>query len=312
MTQQRRIALVTGAAGFIGRHCVPMLVERGFEVVAVRSSAGGGAQAGVRWRACNLRDPEQCAALVAQERPSHLLHLAWITTPGAFWGSRENLEWLAAGVRLAEAFYAAGGTRAVALGSSAEYAVTPAPCVEDVTPVAPETVYGKAKAAMHLALQAAAQDCGGYAWARLFFPYGPGEARERFIPSVIRGLLRGEPVACTHGNQERDFVFVADAAAACVALLEASAIGAYNVGSGAGATLREVAAAIVAHVGRGELVRFGAREAPAYDPPRVVADVAKLKRDTGWTPRTALSDGLLRSIEAQRAALESEASGARQ
>jgi nucleoside-diphosphate-sugar epimerase len=309
MTRQRRIALVTGATGFVGKHCVPALLARGFEVIGVTSSVSGDVQPGVRWRTCELRDPRACAALVDEEHPSHLLHLAWVTTPGAFWTSHENLQWLVAGVRLVDAFYASEGRRAVVLGSCAEYAVTAEPCVEDVTPIAPETVYGKAKASMHLALQAAAQDRGEYAWARLFFPYGPGEAGERFIPSVIRGLLDGETVACTHGNQVRDFIYVADAAEACVALLDSDGSGAYNVGSGVAASLRNVAGSIVSHLGRGDLVRFGARATPAYDPPCIVADVTKLKKRTGWTPRTSLADGLLSSIAAQRAEHVKQAPG---
>ena len=311
MSGARRTALVTGAAGFLGRHCVPALSARGFEIVAVGSAARP-AGPGLRWRVCDLRDPAACAALVTDECPTHLLHLAWITTPGEFWESRENLAWLAAGVRLVDAFYAAGGSRAVALGSCAEYAVTDETCIEDATPIAPDTIYGKAKAALHLALQAAAQGRGGYAWARLFFPYGPGEAAGRYIPSLIGGLLRGEAVACTHGRQVRDFVFVTDAAEACVALLDSDASGAYNVGAGGGLSLREVAEAVVAQLGHGELLRFGARAAPAYDPPRIVADVAKLRRLTGWAPRTALAEGLRRSIEAQRAIEIKQASGARQ
>jgi nucleoside-diphosphate-sugar epimerase len=302
MTGSRRV-LVTGARGFLGAYCVPLLAARGFDVVAVTSAPPPPDASGLRWRRCDLLDPTACAALVAVERPTHLLHLAWITAPGVFWSARENMAWLAAGVRLADAFFAATGERAVGLGSCAEYAVSDAPCVEGGTPIEPQTVYGKAKAAMHLALQAAAGARGGsLAWARLFFPYGPGEAAGRFIPDVIRGLRQGEAVACTHGRQVRDFVFAADAAAACVALLEAKQSGAYNVGSGEGVSLREVADLLARKLGADAgLLKFGARKAPSFDPPRIVADIARIRRDTAWAPQVALSDGLARSIEPQRA-----------
>lgn len=301
MSAARRIALVTGARGFLGAACLPLLAARGFESIAVSSAAPPPDSPGVKWRRCDLLDPAACAALVRAERPTHLLHLAWITTPGAFWASHENLDWLAAGARLADAFYGSGGERAVGLGSCSEYAIPDAPCVEDVTPIGPATVYGKAKAAMHLALQAAAQGRGSCAWGRLFFPYGPGEAGDRFIPSVIGGLLRSEPIACTHGMQVRDFVFVSDAAAACVALLESDRPGAYNIASGEGVSLRQVADALVRKLGGADLVRFGAREPPAFDPPRIVADIGKIRRDTGWQPRVGLEDGLARSIDSERA-----------
>ena len=297
--------LVTGARGFIGRRCVPVLAARGFEVHAVSSSSSTGEA--VQWHRCNLLDARAAEALVARLRPTHLLHLAWIAKPGVFWTSRENLAWLEAGVRLVDAFYAAGGRRAVGVGSCAEYAQTAADCEEEQTPLAPDTLYGEAKASMYYALCAAARGRGSWAWARLFFPYGPGEPAGRFIPGVIEGLLRRTAVPCTHGNQVRDFVYVDDVADACVALVESEASGACNVGSGAGTSLREVARLIVETLGNAELVRFGERPAPAYDPARIVADTTRMRREHGWAARVALADGIQRTIAAKRTAAEGKA-----
>jgi nucleoside-diphosphate-sugar epimerase len=239
--------------------------------------------------------------LLDKVRPTHLLHLAWITQPGVFWSSHENLTWLEAGTRLAHQFFESGGERFVGLGSCAEYETTDSHCVEDRTPINPITVYGKAKAAMHLALHAAAQHRGGgYAWGRLFFPYGPGEAQDRFIPSLITGLLHGQAVDCTHGMQQRDFIFVADVAEACVALLESDRSGAYNIGSGAAISLRRIAEEIIQQLGRPDLVRFGVRTPPAFDPPCIAADIGKIRREIGWAPQTGLEKGLMQSIEALR------------
>ncbi|MBI4294373.1 MAG: NAD(P)-dependent oxidoreductase [Betaproteobacteria bacterium] len=296
MTRSRRTALVTGGRGFLGSRCLPLLVRREFEVIAVTSTGNPDDMPGVKWRSCNLLDPIACAALIDQVRPSHLLHAGWVTKPNEYWTSPENLDWLNAGVRLVADFYAQGGQRAVGLGSCAEYAIDDSACTEDLTPIDPATVYGKAKAAMHFALQAAAQGRGSYAWGRLFFPYGLGEPLQRFIPSVILGLLRGEPIPCTQGTQVRDFVFVTDAAAACVALLDAETSGAYNIASGSGVSLREVAELIVRRLGHAELLEYGSRKAPEFDPPRIVANIAKISRDTDWRPSVTLEEGLAQYI----------------
>lgn len=287
--------LVTGASGFIGRRCLPLLEARGFEVHAVSSQGARGPA----WRRCNLLDATECEALLERVRPSHLLHLAWVAQPGLFWTSPANFDWLASGMRLVQRFYDLGGARAVGVGSCAEYVVSDRPCLEDATAIAPQTAYGKAKAAMSEALRRASQGRGNWAWARFFHPYGPGEPPSRFVPALIDGLLRRMPVACTEGHQVRDFVYVDDAAAACAALVDSEVSGAYNVGSGEGRSLRDMAQAIVAELGHGNLLRFGERPSPAHDPPYVVADIRKLRETLGWFPRISLEEGIRRCVAAR-------------
>ena len=296
MSAHAKRILVTGASGFIGRRCVPRLAARGYEVHAVTSRAAG---ADAVWHRCDLLDGATGVALIGRVRPSHLLHLAWIATPGVFWQSPLNQAWLSVSTQLAGAFYAGGGIRAVGTGTCAEYAPSASPCREDSTPLAPNTPYGEAKAAMQQALAAAARGRGTWAWARLFFPYGPGEPAGRFIPSVIDGLLRRIPVACSEGRQVRDFVYADDVADACVALVDAETNGSYNVGSGQGRSLREVAAAIVAELGHGELVRFGERKTAVHEPPYLVADVSKTRSEIGWKAKLGLEEGIHMTIAAR-------------
>ena len=82
----------------------------------------------------------------------------------------------AASLELADTFGGAGGRRIVGAGTCAEYLWRDIPCVEDVTPIRPTTVYGGCKAAVWSALEPFARDAGvSAAWARLFFVYGPHE-----------------------------------------------------------------------------------------------------------------------------------------
>lgn len=286
--------LFTGARGFIGRRCLPLLHARGFEVHAVSSRVNSGPSA--VWHRCDLLDPQAADALVARVKPTHLLHLAWISDPKEFWHSPRNEDWVRCSERLLLRFYALGGKRAVAAGSCAEYAETSELCREDVTPLAPASPYGRAKAALGAAIGPAAHG-GSWAWMRFFHPYGPGELAARFLPAVIDGLARRAPVACTHGRQERDFVYVDDVAEACAALLDSEASGFFNVGTGQGRSLREAAEEIVAQLGGAEMLRFGERPPPAYDPLRVVADIARIRTATGWQPRVSFAEGVRRSIE---------------
>ena len=74
--------LVTGGSGFIGSHCLEPLLHRSFDVHAVSTRPHPGAITAVTWHAADLLDPAAATALVAEVQPSHLLHLAWIVTPG--------------------------------------------------------------------------------------------------------------------------------------------------------------------------------------------------------------------------------------
>ncbi len=303
--------LLTGAGGFVGRRCLAPLAEAGYEVHAVGRRPGAHASAdapSIRRHAVDLLDARGVAALVAEVEPTHLLHLAWYTEHGKFWAAVENLSWVGASLKLFEAFAAAGGRRIVAAGTCVEYAPeADAPCSEASTPLAPATLYGACKHATRVVLEAFARQAGlSAAWGRLFFPYGPGEPPGRLVPSVARSLLAGEPALCTHGRQVRDFVHVEDAADAFVALLDSGVEGAVNVGSGRPVALREVVERVAAHAGRPDLVRLGARPAPAGEPPSLYADARRLREEVGWAPRYDLDEGLAATVEWLRETMSDE------
>jgi nucleoside-diphosphate-sugar epimerase len=135
------------------------------------------------------------------------------------------------------------------------------------------------------------------AWGRIFFVYGPGEPDGRLVPSVGRGLLAGEPVPTTRGNQIRDFMHVEDVGRAFAALADGGLTGAVNVASGEPVTVREVVGELADAAGRPDLLRPGALPERKGDPPRLVADVSRLREEAGFTPRIGLADGLRGALD---------------
>ena len=96
-------------------------------------------------------------ALLEAARPTHLLHFAWIATPGLYWHSEENYRWLSASQHLLAAFARGGGVRAVMAGSCAEYDWSRvAVCNEHSSPLADDggtaTPYAACKIAMQRSL----------------------------------------------------------------------------------------------------------------------------------------------------------------
>jgi len=93
--------LVTGARGFIGRHCVEALQNNGAEVHGTTSRTKHDQPSKVHWHRCDLLDANETSRLIAQLRPTHLVHLAWIATPGVYWTSPLNEAWKNASLHLA-------------------------------------------------------------------------------------------------------------------------------------------------------------------------------------------------------------------
>lgn len=292
------VVLVTGATGFLGGHCLSRLAQEPCRLHAVNRHWRGPTPDGVTWHAADLCEPGQAAQLIGHVRPTHLLHAAWIATPGRFWTAPENIDWLQADLALLRAFGEAGGRRFVGVGTCAEYDWHQARFVEDESPIRPATLYGKAKAAMGAAAEAYGARYGfEVGWGRVFLPYGPGDASQRLIPMVIAALREGRPVDLTDGAQERDFVYAPDVAELFVRLLGASTEGVFNVGTGQGTRIRSVVERIADRIGRRELLRFGAIVPKTPEPPSLVADMAKAERWLGWLPPSRLNDVLENLID---------------
>lgn len=291
--------LLTGATGFIGRHCLPKLVARGYEVHAVSSrSIPEEKGASIHWYQTDLLDFTQVAALMDKVQPSHLLHFAWYTVPGKYWTSAENLRWVQASVSLLQEFAQHGGQRVVMAGSCAEYNWRYGYCSEASTPLAPTTLYGICKYSLQLMLAAFSKQTRlSAAWGRIFFLFGPYEHPDRLVAYVIRSLLRGELARCSHGNQIRDFLYVEDVADAFVALLDSAVSGPINIASGKPVALRDLIYKIAAKFKREDLIQLGAIPTPPDEPSLLVADVRRLQDEMDWTPKYDLDTALEQTIE---------------
>jgi nucleoside-diphosphate-sugar epimerase len=256
-----------------------------------------------------LSDP---AAVVERVRPERLMHLAWCTEHGRYWTSLENLDWVGATLALVRAFAAAGGRRVVVAGTCAEYdwSVGDGTFSEDAA-TGPATLYGAAKHGTHAVLEQAGELGVELAWGRVFFLYGPGEDRRRLVASVASALLSGERAPTGDGTQTRDFMHVADVAAAFAALLDSPVEGAVNIASGEARRLRDVIDAVGTAAGHPELVDIGALPARPGDPPRLLADVSRLRDDVGFRPRVSLEEGIEATVAWWRDRLARERVGRR-
>ncbi len=306
-----KTVLVTAAAGFVGRHVLSPLAERGYEVHAVTRrvpSAELLGLAGVVWHQGDLLVAEDRKRLIEATRPSHLLHLAWVTAHGRYWEAPENRDWVTASMDLADRAAAAGCRRIVGAGTCAEYdwtvpALINGDGVEMITPCKPATRYGRSKTQFKEWLNSR-QDVST-AWGRLFFLYGVAEDHRRLVASTIIALLAGKSAKIGPGIQVRDFLDTRDAAAAFAALIDGPVEGPVNIASGTGRSLAEIITTIGELMGRRDRVAIGALPPQPNEPPRLVGDVTRLTYEVGFRPRHDLADGLAHTIAWWRSAIHS-------
>jgi nucleoside-diphosphate-sugar epimerase len=258
------VVLVTGASGFVGRQTIKPLESLGFEVIAPSH------------RACDLLDPAQMRALLDATRPSHILHCAWEVTHGRFWTAPENLDWVAATLALARHAATCGVRRFVGVGTCAEYDWSDGGATDRAEGDAarPETLYGKAKLATAGLLDTFCAEAGmGFAWARLFHLFGPGEHPARFVPSIAGPLAEGRPALVRHGGLIRDMMPVEAAGAALAALVASETGGVVNIASGQGVALGDFARRLAAG---SKLLTVENQPAPGQ-PARMVANISRLR-----------------------------------
>ena len=326
---QGKRVLVSGAGGFIGRWSVPALLRLGYDVHAVLSGQANRAipeqLQGAKIYFANLLDASAVDRLTSKVRPSHLLHFAWIATPGVYWNSAENFRWLTASEHLLHSFRAHGGSRVMMAGSCAEYDWSRVEVCDELSSpladaeaaplnrsVAPASPY----AACKIALQRVLADVGrrehlSTAWGRIFFQFGPYEHPDRLVPSVICNLLLNRAALLSHGRQIRSFLHVADVGEAFAAVLDSELEGPVNIGSDERIALAELVGRIGREVGRPELLRLGARPSPPQEPTLLVPEIHRLRDEARWQPRFTLNEALSDTIAWWRGRLQGGAGGAR-
>ena len=295
-------AIVTGASGFVGKSLLPKLARAGFAVTAITSrTPPNQALDEVIWFQGDLFDREQMKQILDAVKPDLLIHLAWDTEPGKFWSSVVNFEWCRATATLLELFKNAGGKKVVMAGTCAEYDWSYGYLTEDVTPIAPKTIYGQCKNTTRQYTQTfCAQNKIEYVWARIFFPYGPGENSNKLIPLVVNALEKREEVRCTHAQQYRDYLHIDDVASAlCYLANTAKASGVFNIASGIPIKLESLVQACAQSFNYAPLLNFGAINVADDDPMMLVGDIRKLKQ-LGWQPAISLEDGLRTYIDLLR------------
>ena len=307
--------LVTGGAGYVGSHVVQALHDRGASVVVLDNLRQGHREAvpaGVELVEADLADAAD--ELLADGPWTAVLHFAALSLVGE--SMRQPMRYMrdngAVGIGLIDACVRHGVKRFV-LSSTANLFGEPecVPIDEDAR-IAPSSPYGESKLVLEQTLRWAEVEGLRSACLRYFNAAGAdprgrlGEDHNpetHLIPLVIDAALgRREQLAVfgtdyptPDGTCIRDYVHVTDLAQAHLLALdqldERSVT--YNLGNGEGHSVLEVIASVERVTGRKVPVRFEGRR--PGDPAVLVAASGRIRAETGWTPRHADLDEIVRT-----------------
>jgi nucleoside-diphosphate-sugar epimerase len=315
---QHRRVLVVGGLGFIGRHVTDRLQAGGAAVTVVTRSVADHREAAlmVSGQGANvvegdLRDPAAMAAAVRGQ--DVVFNLAGQS--GAARSMDDPYTDLDVNVRgnlvLLDALRVENpGAKLVFASSRLAYGSGGHDPIDEARPSDPLCVHAVHKLAVEQYLRLYRKIYGLRATtARLTNPYGPGQPQGRTAYGVVNRLihmaLADQPLPIFgDGRQRRDYIYIDDAVDALLALgASADSDGrVYNVGSGIGMPLVEMARAIVEMTGSGRLAFVEwPKLAEQIETGDFVADIGRIRRDLGWMPRVSVAEGLRRTVSHYRA-----------
>ncbi|MBA2469964.1 MAG: UDP-glucose 4-epimerase GalE [Chloroflexia bacterium] len=308
--------LVTGGAGYIGSVAVAMLLERGYDVVALDNLQRGHADAvteGAGFLQCDLRDASATLEAVSAANVEAVLHFAAlhlvpesVTQPAEYY--RTNV---VGGINLLDAVRTAGIRKFVFSSTAAVYGEPESLPIREDSPTVPINPYGASKLMMERILADFGQTYGiDYAIFRYFNVAGSrgrlGEDHRpetHIIPVALEALtgkrehftVYGTNYSTEDGTAVRDYVHVIDLVDAHILALEHldRTLGIMNLGTRYGFSVSQMVEAVELTTDLRLPVVMGARR--PGDPPALIADAARAREILGWEPSHSTLDQMIGS-----------------
>jgi len=306
--------LVVGGAGYIGSVCAELLLDGGHQV-SVLDNLSEGHRKAIDPRAdfikCDLEDRQSVERLIARRRLDAVMHFAAnalvgesMQNPSKYF--RNNI---ANGLNLLDAMVSAGVEKFIFSSTCAIFGPPEQLPIDETTPARPINPYGESKLAFEKILRWYGQIHGlKFVSLRYFNAAGAsgkfGEdhrVETHLIPNVLKVALGEKPAVEIFGTDYetpdgtciRDYIHIIDLAQAHVLALGASKSDFYNLGTGGGASVREVIESCRKITGR----KIDIVEKPRRpgDPPRLIAASEKIKRELGWEPKFQNLDAIIDS-----------------
>lgn len=326
MPQARAVALVTGAAGFIGSHLAERLLQENYTVLGLDSFTDYYAHSIKENNLRALCDPSAPFAsrftfveadlrtadlrdLLTRHAVRMIFHQAGQAGVRPSWG-KEFQPYVERNILATQALLESCANlpdreqieKFIFASSSSVYGdAEQLPTSEDALP-RPISPYGVTKlAAEHLAFLYARQFHLPVVALRYFSVYGPRQRPDMAMHIFIDALLHGRTIRVFgDGEQTREMTFVGDIVNANVLALAApnGAPQLYNIGGGSRSTMNAILEMLSEIAGTAPHVEY--LPAAPGDHRHGAADISRARRDLGYEPRVALEEGLRQQYEWQK------------
>jgi len=306
--------LVVGGAGYIGSVCAELLLDEGHGVTIFDNLSEGHRRAidpRAEFVEGDLQDRQSIEKVLAKQPPDAVMHFAAnalvgesMQNPSKYF--RNNI---ANGLNLLDAMVNAGVKKIVFSSTCAIFGPPERVPIDETTPPRPINPYGESKLAFEKILRWYGEIHGlKFISLRYFNAAGAstkfGEdhrVETHLIPNVLKVALGQKPnveifgtdYETPDGTCVRDYIHIVDLARAHILALNSAKSDFYNLGTGGGASVREVIDSCRKITGR----KINIVEKPRRpgDPPRLIASSEKIKRELGWEPQFQSLDAIIES-----------------
>ena len=306
--------LVVGGAGYIGSVCAELLLDKGHSV-SIFDNLSEGHRAAIDSRASftegDLEERQLIEKTLSEQKPDAVMHFAAnalvgesMQNPSKYF--RNNV---ASGLNLLDAMVVAGVRKIIFSSTCAIFGPPEKLPIDETTPKRPINPYGESKLAFEKILRWYDQIHGVTFVSLRYFNAAGASAKfgedhrieTHLIPNVLKVALGEKPSVEIFGTDYdtpdgtciRDYIHIIDLAQAHMLALAASKSAFYNLGTGGGASVRQVIDSCRKVTGRKiEVVEKPRRPG---DPPRLIASSEKMKRELGWKPQFQSLDAIIAS-----------------
>lgn len=288
--------LVTGGNGFLASHLIPALLELGAQVVSFDMSTDE-SRSNIQSFAIDLNDQESLSDFISEIQPDIVYHLAAsLNRTRDFTVVNEVLKTNLNGTNnLLNALSATAYQKFIFVSTSEVYGgdMVKAPFKEnsDFVPASP---YSLSKYCAEKAVQTFSEIYGkSFTVLRLFNFFGKGMGQQFFLSQLIETLKNNKEFNMTKGEQIRDFLYIKDVVQAMLMVnSEKANKKVFNVCSGQGKSIKEIALDIKNEVHSESKINFGALEYRDNEVWNMVGDNTLLRTTLGWEPKFTFKEGL--------------------